>query len=111
MPRLSREDYMSVLERLIPGDDEESLTLIGNMVDTYDGTQPQPSEDWEGKYNELRRQYRERFFNGGNPGDDGIVQPPAPEADPTPIVDTPPESMTEEDIFNKYMPPVEDENN
>lgn len=107
MPRLSREDYLNRIQQLVPGDDEDSLNLIADLIDSYDGA-PAPTENWEERYNNLRKMYRERFFNG-NINDNDIVNDPAPEAENADIVDTEnAEPLTEAQIFDKYMPPVEE---
>ena len=108
MPRLNREDYLNRIQQLVPGDDEESLNLIADLIDSYDGAPaPEPTENWEERYNNLRKQYRERFFNGNAPANDPIVTvEPDPMPEPQPDVD-PDAGLTEEEIINKYMPPVE----
>lgn len=109
MPKLNRDDYMEKLSQLIPGDDEESLALIADFVDTYDGFGNGENE-YKTKYENLRKQYRERFFNG-RVSDNDFVENESNTGNPESDIIEPEnndENLTEAEIFDKYMPPIKE---
>lgn len=65
MSVLSREELISKVSKYI-GDknDDDSISLLEDITDTFDGD----GEDWKKKYEEndasWRKRYRERFENG-----------------------------------------------
>lgn len=76
MAVLDKDKFFSVLHEKIGTDtSEESLTFLEDMTDTYNELEKRAKgdgEDWEKKYHELdkawRDKYRHRFFtsDGGN---------------------------------------------
>lgn len=63
---IDRDKYMTHLKNLVgERDDEETLGIIADMTDTYNDleTRSQGSRDWEEKYNNLRKEYKDRFFS------------------------------------------------
>lgn len=86
MAQLSREDFMSrINQRLGDDNSQEAIGFMTDMVDTFDGlTRTADSmvarsefDQLQGRYDELSRNFRERFLSG-NPL-------PAPELDPPPV--------------------------
>lgn len=65
---LSRDEFLNVLNKRINGSDDESLTDIENLIETYDAnkgfTQDDIDNAVEAKENEWRERYRSRFFDG-----------------------------------------------
>lgn len=59
MAKLSRDELIEEL-KAYTGDrtDDETLKLI---EDVSDSTESEDSEDWEGKYNDLAKKYKDRF--------------------------------------------------
>ena len=109
MPKLNREDYLARLSELIQGDDENSLALIADFVDTYDSFGNGENE-YKTKYDNLRKQYRERFFNG-RVSDNDFVENKSVTGNQEPEVIEPEnndENLTEAEIFDKYMPPIKE---
>ena len=86
MPQLNRDDFMArINSRLGDDNSEDALNFIRDMADTFDGLSSQPADvvsksdfdNLQGRYDELSRNYRERFMSAP------IVQPePEP---PNPI--------------------------
>jgi hypothetical protein len=76
MAVLDKEKFFSTLhERIGTDTSEESLNFLEDMTDTYNDLEKRANgdgEDWEKKYHELdrswREKYRHRFFtsDGGN---------------------------------------------
>lgn len=80
MPQLNREDFMTRIKAIVgEADDDESLSFIADMTDTFDAMS-QPSDlqaelDAEKKaHADLRKKYKERFFSGA-PADKPNKQP------------------------------------
>ena len=75
MAVLNKDDFMKRIQERI-GDDtsDEAMAFIEDMTDTYADfeTRTSGSEDWEKKYNDLdkswREKYKARFFEGGSDG-------------------------------------------
>lgn len=66
MPFLEREDFLkSVNDRIGEDTSEESLSFIANMSDTYDELTRRAAsyDELNGKYENLKKEYKERFFN------------------------------------------------
>lgn len=66
--RLSREDYMALVNRLYDGrTDDEALADIENLTDTYDELENNNDrseiEALRSENENLRQRYRDRFFN------------------------------------------------
>lgn len=82
MAKYSRDDYLKAIQSLV-GDrsDDDTLEIIGNLTDTYDGLHDNSNENWKQKYEdndkEWRKKYKERFFGGGTGNDDD--EPPQAE--------------------------------
>ena len=86
MPQLNRDDFMArINSRLGDDNSEDALNFMRDMADTFDGLSSQPADvvsksdfdNLQGRYDELSRNYRERFMSAP------IVQPePEP---PNPI--------------------------
>lgn len=75
MPYLEREEYLNAIKNNV-GDDEseEVLEFITNMTDTYDELTKRNKgyNELETKFNNLKKEYKERFFSGG--GNDTIIE-------------------------------------
>ena len=81
MAVLKRDEYFNRLQDYI-GDDtsDKALTLVEDFTDTYNSFEEKKSDevDWEKKYNEndkaWRERYARRFFTGSSavPGSDEI---------------------------------------
>lgn len=99
MAKLERDAFMERIKAMV-GDatDDNALSFIADMTDTFDSL-AQPS-DWEARYNaeveahnELRKQYKERFFAGNTgPAND----PSTPPGEPSPHGA---EEITYDDLF------------
>lgn len=81
MPQLSRDDFMArINSRLGDDNSEDALSFMRDMADTFDGLSSQPTDvvsksdfdNLQGRYDELSRNYRERFMSAP-------VVPPEPE--------------------------------
>lgn len=88
MAILTRAELMSKLkERFGEATDEESLAFIEDVTDTYDSMAnkeyAEKLAEMTGKYNELERKYRERFFQQEEVVEDN--EPANPEPDPEPL--------------------------
>lgn len=65
---LTKDDLMKKLSAII-GDrnDDEAITFIEDVSDTFDNREETAGEDWKKKYDELdaewRTRYKERFFS------------------------------------------------
>ena len=72
MPQLNRDDFMARINSRL-GDDtsEDALNFLRDMADTFDGLSSQPADvvsksdfdNLQGRYDELSRNYRERFMS------------------------------------------------
>ena len=78
MPQLNRDDFMArINSRLGDDNSEDALNFMRDMADTFDGLSSQPADvvsksdfdNLQGRYDELSRNYRERFMSAP------IVQP------------------------------------
>ena len=71
MAVLSRDDFMArINERVGDDNSDDALSFIEDMTDTFDDlSSSNNTEEWEKKYNELDRMWREkykaRFMNPG----------------------------------------------
>lgn len=77
MPYLDREEYLNAIKNKVGEDEsEEALSFIANMTDTYDelSNRNKGYNDLETKYNELKKEYKERFFSGGGGETDTIIE-------------------------------------
>ena len=72
MPQLNRDDFMArINSRLGDDNSEDALNFIRDMADTFDGLSSQPTDvvsksdfdNLQGRYDELSRNYRERFMS------------------------------------------------
>lgn len=74
MAVLSKEDFLKAVQTRIGEDtSDEAMKFIEDMTDTFDSLTKAGAgdgEDWEAKYNELdkswREKYKARFFEGAN---------------------------------------------
>ena len=87
MPQLNRDDFMArINSRLGDDNSEDALNFLRDMADTFDGLSSQPTDvvsksdfdNLQGRYDELSRNYRERFMSAP------IVNP---EPDPQNLID------------------------
>lgn len=88
MAILTRAELMSKLqERFGEATDEESLAFIEDVTDTYDAMankeDAEKLAEMTGKYEDLQRKYRERFFQQEEVVEDN--EPADPEPDPEPL--------------------------
>lgn len=81
MPVLNRDDFLARVQSVVGDDtDDDTLALIADFTDTFDDlTNRADGNEWKTKYEaehtaheNLRKEYRDRFFSGG-----GHVEPPA----------------------------------
>lgn len=72
MPQLNRDDFMArINSRLGDDNSEDALSFLRDMADTFDGLSSQPTDvvsksdfdNLQGRYDELSRNYRERFMS------------------------------------------------
>ena len=72
MPQLNRDDFMArINSRLGDDNSEDALSFMRDMADTFDGLSSQPTDvvsksdfdNLQGRYDELSRNYRERFMS------------------------------------------------
>lgn len=104
MAVLARDDFFTRLQTMVGTDtSEESLAFIEDMTDTYNDLEQRASGDgvdWEQRYNELdkswREKYRHRFFSGGG---SSYIPPTEPGEDPGP--DGAKKDIKIEDLFKK----------
>lgn len=75
MAILTRDEYMNrIKERIGEDDSPEALSFIADMSDTFDGNADgariseleQALESERNALADLRKEYKERFFSGGN---------------------------------------------
>ena len=64
----SKEEFMGAVQRVVgERDDDEALSFMDEMSDTYDSMTNNQGEDWEQRYKdndaEWRKRYRERFLS------------------------------------------------
>lgn len=100
----TREEYMDAV-RLFIGDreGEEVINFLKDVEDNSNFAEHtelvNKVKEWEGKYNSLLSDYRERFFTGGNGGGADPVnnQPPQEEE----ILEPTEETVTIDDLFEE----------
>lgn len=80
MPFVNKEEMLNKIRGILPDDTtDESLSLIGDISDTYDEyeTKVKGNTDWKQKYEEndknWREKYRDRFYNGNKNKDEEEV--------------------------------------
>ena len=78
---MTREEVRSIAMEIseMVEDREDVMEKLKSIMDNWpDGS------DWEGKYNELKGKYRERFFSDYKPdnNDDGIIETVPDEPEP-----------------------------
>ena len=63
MAVLSRDDFMTrINERVGDDNSDDALSFIEDMTDTFDDlSSSNNTEDWEKKYNELDKMWREKY--------------------------------------------------
>ena len=97
MAVLSKEAFLERINQLFPeseDNEERNLSQIEDFVDTYNDLENRTvNDEWKAKYEDLRRKYRERFFNGE------ITEPEKQEEKKPDTAE-----MTEEEIIDFYMP-------
>lgn len=85
MPQLNRDDFMArINSRLGDDNSEDALNFMRDMADTFDGLSSQPTDvvsksdfdNLQGRYDELSRNYRERFMSAPIPQSE--PEPPNP---------------------------------
>lgn len=85
MPQLNRDDFMArINSRLGDDNSEDALSFMRDMADTFDGLSTQPTDvvsksdfdNLQGRYDELSRNYRERFMSA--PIVQSEAEPPNP---------------------------------
>lgn len=64
----SKEEFMGAVQKVVgERDDDEALSFMDQMSDTYDAMANNQGEDWEQRYRdndaEWRKRYRERFLS------------------------------------------------
>ena len=64
----SKEEFMGAVQKVVgERDDDEALSFMDEMSDTYDTMTNKQGEDWEQRYREndaeWRKRYRERFLS------------------------------------------------
>lgn len=86
MAQLSREDFMARINQRLGDDNSQgAIGFMTDMVDTFDGLSHSAEsmiarseyDQLQGRYDELSRNFRERFLSG-NPL-------PVPDPDPSPV--------------------------
>lgn len=88
MSILTRDELMLKLkDRFGEAEDEDSLSFIEDIADTYDALSNNEDkaklEEMTGKYNDLQRKYRERFFQTEEVIEDN--EPAGGDPDPDPL--------------------------
>ena len=91
---LSKEEFLPRIQALVGSDSsDESIALLEDMTDTYNDlesktlqAETEEQENWEEKYNELDKSWRERYIarfsgetNEESEEDTANDPPPAPE--------------------------------
>lgn len=97
MARRTREELVAAF-RTYAGDrnDDDTIALMEDISDSFgDG------EDWQAKYEENDRQWRERYLSRFSYSQGGGLEPDAedPQEEQKDEVDTPPENVTFEELF------------
>lgn len=103
MPQLNRDDFMvRINSRLGDDNSEDALNFLRDMADTFDGLSSQPTDvvsksdfdNLQGRYDELSRNYRERFMSAP------IVQPEPEPPNPIDEVEQRAKSISFKDLFS-----------
>nr|DAW63601.1 MAG TPA: hypothetical protein [Caudoviricetes sp.] len=90
MPQLNRDDFMArINSRLGDDNSEDALNFMRDMADTFDGLSSQPTDvvsksdfdNLQGRYDELSRNYRERFMSAPIPQPEPELPNPSDEAE------------------------------
>lgn len=90
MPQLNRDDFMArINSRLGDDNSEDALSFMRDMADTFDGLSSQPTDvvsksdfdNLQGRYDELSRNYRERFMSAPIPQPEPEPPNPSDEAE------------------------------
>lgn len=101
MAVLSKEAFLERINQLFPeseDNEEANLAQIEDFVDTYNELEKRTlNDEWKVKYEDLRKKYRERFFNGETSETEKEEEEKPDTAE-----------MTEEEIIDFYMPKKED---
>lgn len=97
MARRTREELVAAF-RAYAGDrnDDDTIALVEDISDSFgDG------EDWQAKYEENDRQWRERYLSRFSYSQGGGLEPDVedPQEEQKDEVDTPPENVTFEELF------------
>lgn len=97
MARRTREELVAAF-RAYAGDrnDDDTIALMEDISDSFgDG------EDWQAKYEENDRQWRERYLSRFSYSQGGGLEPDVedPQEEQKDEVDTPPENETFEELF------------
>lgn len=103
MPQLNRDDFMArINSRLGDDNSEDALNFMRDMADTFDGLSSQPTDvvsksdfdNLQGRYDELSRNYRERFMSAP------IVQPEPEPQNPNDEAEQRAKSIGFKDLFS-----------
>lgn len=81
--RTSEELMNSLKERIGDDTSEETLSFVEDMSDTL--ATLNTVEELRGKYDALKQQYRDRFFNGKPGGDEGGGDDSGEDENPKPL--------------------------
>lgn len=97
MARRTREELVAAFRTYV-GDrnDDDTIALMEDISDSFgDG------EDWQAKYEENDRQWRERYLSRFSYSQGGGLEPHVedPQEEQKDEVDTPPENETFEELF------------
>lgn len=83
---LTREQFQTVLGKYATADDEDTLKDISDMMSTYDEMSnpalQQERDDYKAKYENVVKEYKDRFLTPNAPADD--IPPEQPEDDEAP---------------------------
>lgn len=64
MSVLDRDTFLArVRDRIGEATDDDSISFLEDMTDTYESLTANGQEDWKSKYEENDRQWRERYRN------------------------------------------------
>lgn len=103
MAVLSKDDFMSRLQAQVGEDtSDDALAFIADMSDTFNDLESRSSgssdEEWQNKYNELdkswREKYKARFFEGDSTTETQSQDNPGDETEPA-------EEKTYADLFEE----------
>ena len=81
---LSREDFkIRLQERFGESENEDDIRLLEDLTDTFEnfeaGSPAAELLELKGKYADLQKKYRDRFFTGGTDDDKPDLSDPEPE--------------------------------